>query len=76
MTGEAREIKTKAGASGKDYTVFSLQEPGKKRWVKVFSWGKPNLYDGRTVIVTGKFNAEKKVGEYVVKKEIEAKEIR
>ena len=76
VTGEAREIKTKVSKGGKEYTLFSLHEPGKKRWVRVFSWGKPSLYEGRTVIVTGTFAAEKKVGDLVFKKEIEAKEIR
>jgi len=75
VKGEARGIEERKGRGGKAYTLFRLI--GRKgRWVKVFVWGSPTLYEGRAVTVTGTFWAEKLAGEFSFRKQIEAAEVR
>ena len=75
VSGNARKVKTKTSKSGREYTVFRL-EGADRKWVRVFSWGRPDVYEGRWVTVVGTFHAVKKIGKWTFKREIEATEIR
>lgn len=69
VNGIAKNIKFRTSKKGSNYTTFDLFD---NRSLNVFTWGRPNVSEGKSVTVQGKFYMEKKSGEYVFYDEIEA----
>lgn len=72
ITGVAKNIKFRTSKKGSNYTTFDLSDNGTLR---VFSWGRPDILEGKSITVHGKFYMEKKSGEYTFYDEIEADRI-
>jgi hypothetical protein len=69
LDGIAKNIKFRTSKRGSNYTTFDLVDNG---IVSVFSWGKPDISNGESITVQGKFYKERKLGEYTFYDEIEA----
>ncbi len=69
VNGNAKNIKFRTSKKGSNYTTFDIFDNGN---LNVFTWGRPDISEGKSITVHGKFYMEKKSGEYVFYDEIEA----
>ncbi len=72
VDGIARNIKFRTSKKGSNYTTYDIFDNGS---LNVFSWGRPDISEGKSITVQGKFYMEKKSGEYVFYDEIEADKV-
>ncbi len=72
VNGLAKNIKFRTSKKGSNYTTFDIFDNGN---LNVFTWGRPDISEGKSITVQGKFYMEKKSGEYVFYDEIEADKV-
>jgi hypothetical protein len=71
VAGTAQYVRPKTSRRGNEYETFSLCE---QTCVNVFTWGHPNIAQGKQLTVHGTFEAVKRVGRYTFRNEIDADE--
>lgn len=72
VKGKVAKFKAKTSKAGHDYTLFDLVDGKDKLPIYLSEKLKVAVKDGDTVTVTGKFAAERKVGDRTFKNEIDA----
>lgn len=70
VEGKVEQLEKRVSRSGNEYTTFRLKSGGQE--VNVFTYGHPNIANGDTVEVIGRYQKEKKVGNTTYKNEIDA----
>ena len=71
VTGSAKDVKQKTSRKGNDYETFELCQT---QCLSVWTWGHPSVASGASVTVSGTFAADKSVGSFHIKNEIDADE--
>jgi hypothetical protein len=71
VSGTVRYVRPRTSRRGNDYETFSLCD---QTCVNVFTWGHPNVAEGKEVTVNGTFEEVKHVGRYAFRNEIDADE--
>ena len=71
VSGTAQYVRQKTSRRGNEYETFSLCD---QTCVNVFTWGHPNVAEGKQLTVNGTFEEVKHVGRYTFRNEIEADE--
>ena|SRR5437899_13108840 len=71
VPGTAQFVRPRTSRRGNDYETFSLCE---QACVNVFTWGHPQVAEGKRLTVNGTFEAVKHVGRYTFRNEIDTDE--
>ena len=71
VSGTTQYVRAKTSHRGDDYETFSLCE---QACVNVFTWGYPQVAEGKRLTVNGTFEAVKHVSRYTFHNEIDADE--
>ena len=71
VSGTARYVRPRTSRRGNDYETFSLCD---QTCLNVFTWGHPNVAEGKHISVNGTFDEVKQVGRYTFRNEIDADE--
>jgi hypothetical protein len=71
VSGTAQYVRQKTSRRGNEYETFSLCD---QACVNMFTWGHPNVAEGKLLLVQGTFTEVKRVGRYTFLNEIEADE--
>ena len=71
VTGTIAKLAEKTSKRGNDYTTFDLCDTD---CIHVYSYGHPKLAEGQKLTVNGTFFADKHVGSYDYKNELDADE--
>lgn len=69
VTGTAKNVRARTSKKGNDYTTFQVCQT---QCLNVYSHGHPAVSDGATVRVQGSFVADKSMGSFDIKNEIDA----
>ena len=69
VTGTAKNVKARTSKKGNDYETFQVCQT---QCVNVYSFGHPAVTNGATVRVQGSFVADKSMGSFDIKNEIDA----
>ncbi len=70
VEGKVEKLEKRVSRAGNEYTTFQLRSEGQT--VNVFTYGHPDIKEGDTVEVIGRYLREKKVGRNTYKNEIDA----
>ena len=71
VSGTVQHVVAKTSHKGNTYETFDLRD---NSCLKVFTWGHPGLQEGRSLSVSGTFDAVKRVGRYTFLDELDADE--
>jgi len=71
VSGTVAQLAQKTSRRGNDYTTFDLCDTA---CIHVYSFGHPKIANRQTLTVTGKFAADKHVGNLEFKNELDADE--
>lgn len=69
VTGTAKDVRARTSKKGNEYETFQVCQT---QCVNVYSFGHPAVANGQTVRVQGSFVADKSMGSFEIKNEIDA----